>query len=159
MPYVCGACGEYYNELSKHLRYNPSCIPELIDASDSESDEEDYREEDLPLAARFASDVRREVVANDLHDLRFEHGLDNKGVAFLKGAANRWTEGAAEQREAALRPLLRAGVSKADVLDALRVDLFAGLETEKQAGIPNPTTTTTAAATTPAIPPDRSLPT
>ena len=129
----CDDCGQTYSDLAKHYRYHPHCQPPFL-VDNYSSDDDDYAE--LPEASLLseivAVDERHAMVGSDLSDLRFEHGLDGPGVAFLQECVSRWMAGAREQQANALKPLLRQGVSSADVASALEINMFARLETPKQ---------------------------
>ncbi len=134
MQYTCEACGGKYTNFTAHCNAHPACLPpELIEAEYS-SDDEDYK--DMPslreIADTFDHDALQDQVANDLSDLRFEHGLDGPGIDFVKVAVNRWDAEADTTRLARLRALVPHNVTTQQLKDALCVKKFDQLSTQKQ---------------------------
>ena len=125
----CDECGEGYRDLSAHWRWHPDCGPPELIENDADSDDED--EQHVSLVQRVSTDVRLFQISGDLADLRFEHGMDNSAIASLKTKVNEWVKGAAIQGADSLKPYLLPGTAKSEVIAALTVDLFAGLETAK----------------------------
>ena len=126
----CGVCGDPYNNLSQHWGRSPECRPPEFATPDS-SDDEDYSMASS-VAERVSVDCRLEEIAHDLADLRFEHGLNSQAIEFVKTVVEKWVRGVAAQTAHALKPLVREGVTKPDILAAMEVELFANLHTHKQ---------------------------
>ena len=132
--YVCIECGEGYNDLASHYRWNPECMPCDVSDSDDDDDEEAcVRAEALEMTQdRLASDSLRSQVAFDLCTFRTKMGFDSTDIAEVKRAARSWCDELLNGACARLRPLLRPGVSAQQVEAALSRDIFAGLATAKQ---------------------------
>ena len=130
----CHVCAAQYVDPYRHWLLHPACrpCPAALWDDNISSDEEDFEQPGLSLAELVSTDIRREQIANDLADMRFEHGLDNAGVVALKAFVKGWIEGAAKQSVHALKHLMLPGVDRDSVTEALTVDLFADLQTEKQ---------------------------
>ena len=128
--FTCEGCGGRYRDLSQHLNNHPDCRPPELASDDEDSSDEDWAQPSV-LATQVARDCLREQLGSDLHDLRFQHKMDNAGIALVKEQAAGWMTSAGEQQANALAPLLKDGVSREDVLRRLHVPLFQGLETAK----------------------------
>lgn len=137
---LCDACGARFTQLRQHFRQHPACRLQIEGSDDDESDIGDSctPAQLLPtqrlggLAANAAADCRREQVATDLSHLRFEHGLDSPAILFVKDSTERWLEHQMRSALQKLKPLLREGVSRQQAAEAIRLDLFEGLDTAKQ---------------------------
>ena len=128
--YICHVCNCPFNDRNMHYRHHPSCREVSYD-SDSDMDE-DLPPEPRALSTFIDGQIRSKVAA-DLQDLRFEHGLDESAVAFVKRTAKSWTMLAAKAATEMLTPLLREDVPSSAVAEALSsIDLFNELQTAKQ---------------------------
>ena len=132
--YTCEHCGFGYNQLHLHYGKHPDCrVPELVEEEvDSEDEELEEYAEPSALVTTVLRDTLREEVANDLSDLRFEHGNTNSAVAFLKTAVTGWLDGAIKEQVKNIVPLLKDDVPLGVVQERLKIKLFTGLETQKK---------------------------
>ena len=138
----CGACERPIRSLAAHLRENPPCRPHYDDSdSDShcsgdfpveDSDDEETRE----LLDAGHSSTRVQMVAADLADLRFEHGLNQEGIAALQSSVRRWMKDVAQDAVKELEALVQSGLLATEraqrVADKVVVDIFAELSTAKK---------------------------
>ena len=137
----CVSCESVFKSLAHHLIQHPECCQayENDDSDDSDSSEEyvDSDEEEAQLmVAEAHKSARTQMVAADLCDLRFEHSLDQAGVAKVKSSVRRWMKDVAEDVVRALTPFVLSGVlsdaQAQEVIKKVDVDIFASLETAKQ---------------------------
>ena len=132
---VCEICGRTYHDYAHHLSKHPECdpdeepCPELVECdSDDDCDVDPLAE----LAGTIVADALRDTVAEDLAELRFDHGNGNAEIARLKALVTKWIAERDQQTARALAPLLRPGVGHQEVAAALgERGLFDGIETDK----------------------------
>ena len=76
------------------------------------------------------------MVAADLADLRFEHGLNQEGIAALQSSVRRWMKDVAQDAVKELEALVQSGLLATEraqrVADKVCVDIFAELSTAKK---------------------------
>lgn len=132
--YRCDACGQHYNVLAQHFVRHPGCRLQYFGSDGEDSDEEAAPPPKPPssLADEAAEGCRLDWVSNDVSDMRFEHGLDGPAIDFVKHSSRRWLDLAARTSARRLAPLLKDGVSREAVLEALAFDLFKDLGSPKQ---------------------------
>ena len=129
--YSCEHCGGGYNVLHMHYGQNPACMPpELME------DDSDLSEEELPepstLGLALLRDDRKEMIATNLSDLRYEHGMNDAAIVYLKNAVTSWVDDAALESLKNIMPLVRKDIPREVVLEKLKVELFADLDTPKK---------------------------
>ena len=116
---------------SHHLAKSPQCAESLFPA-DSASP---LRPSSLALnsvARTFHDSQLRSAAANELMDLREQHGLNETVMKRIKTMHTNIRRVSAIGELAALRPYLRDGVSAEDILPVLERNAFADLETTHQ---------------------------
>ena len=134
--FACEACGQRYNDFGRHTLRDcpgrtvwlepyipaPSAAP-LSDVTAMESN----------VAKRMQKDALRDTIASDLMDMRFEHGITETQMRFIKSCASKWLREVEESYAERLAPFLKDGVAADTVVaDALHTALFDGLQTFKQ---------------------------
>lgn len=79
-------------------------------------------------------EMLQDQVARDLMELRYVHGLSEPDIEHVKEAAKRWShdQAAVAAQKLMEKRLLRDGVNMEDLQDALRANVFEGLQTTKQ---------------------------
>ena len=84
--------------------------------------------------ARIHSTTLKQVVAKDLADMRYEHGLEEKDIQRIKVAVQSWVDNHLNSVVRALddESMLAPGISRADAAAKLSCDLFAGLRNSAQ---------------------------
>jgi hypothetical protein len=132
--HVCDSCGATYTDLTAHLRWHPECddedYPTLVEDSSDDDSECGDCDAVCSLADVAARQDLRDLVADDLAELRFEYGYDGSDVDRLKKRVQKWVDFRDAEAHRALAPLLRKGVGKAEVQAALGAHrIFEGLET------------------------------
>ena len=135
--HVCPECGTGYNEsLTRHLGRHPECAAAagFLEAPGYDSDDvtvcADVLTHDNPAIEHALGEIRHQV-ACDLADLRFEHGLGDAGVEFVRKITRRWLGLRSKVEKAVLAEKITDPKQLGNVLSAMNVDLFDGLATAK----------------------------
>ena len=135
--HVCPECGAGYNtSMAAHFGLHPKCaaaagaLEELgYDSND------DLCAERAPTHANPAIELAlgeiRHQVACDLADLRFEHGLGDAGIEFVRKITRRWLGLRSKVEKAVLAEKITDPTQLGNALSAMNVDLFDGLATAK----------------------------
>ena len=137
----CSACERPIRSLAAHLRENTQCRSSYAD-DDSDScpdlrpcDDSDDDETNEFLADAHTS-TRVQMIAADLADLRFEHGLTQEGITAVQSSVRRWMKDVAQDAAKELEALVQSGLLATEraqrVADKVDVDIFAALSSAKK---------------------------
>ena len=138
----CGACERPIKSLAAHLRENTPCRS-FYDYDDSDEDisnsvpiDDSDDEATKSIIEDGHTSTRVQMVAADLADLRFEHGLNQEGIAALQSSVRRWMKDVAHDVAKELEALVQSGLLATEraqrVADKVDVDFFAALSTAHQ---------------------------
>ena len=138
----CGACERPIKSLAAHLRENTPCRS-FYDDDDSDEDisnsvpiDDSDDEATKSIIEDGQTSTRVQMVAADLADLRFEHGLNQEGIAALQSSVRRWMKDVAHDVVKELEALVQSGLLATEraqrVADKVDVDFFAALSTAHQ---------------------------
>ena len=86
---------------------------------------------DNPAIELALGEIRHQV-ACDLADLRFEHGLSDEGIMFVRKATRHWLGLRRKVEKVILAEQITDPTQLESALNAMDVDLFDGLATAKQ---------------------------
>ena len=119
-----------YTVFSQHVRRHPECCPSFVEAP-------------VPVVPTLtcshfsvvtSAELLQDEVARDLMNFRYEQGLSEPDINYVKTATRRWVTGLVSviMHQLMGKDLLRPGTSMEDLKAALVVNVFEGLETKHQ---------------------------
>lgn len=125
----CERCGKTYTVRAQHMRWcrgsfpieqRPPTPPPVVTSTGPD------------VARMVFADALQANMAEDLADMRYQRGFDEADIALVKERVQQRIQELVEAAPHLLSDFLRDDVSPAQVIQALHIDMFAGLRTARQ---------------------------